>query len=102
MPAIKETFLLAEEPEAKSTKQARKNDSAQRMLDWLQRWSEPTVSVRDIRIWGPRIFRDPKEAIASAQTLVKFGWLTPIGTRQPYLHKWRVIRKMIVNPKIAT
>ena len=101
MLATKETFLLAEEPETKSTKQTRKNDSAQRMLDWLQRWNEPTVSVRDIRIWGPRIFRDPKDATAAAQILVRNGWLTPIGTRQPYLHKWRVIRKLIVNPKVA-
>src|SRR5262245_55487780 len=78
MPAIKETFLLAE-PEPKPTEKTNKNEPAQKLLDWLQRWGKDTVGVRDIRVYGPRPIRNPKIAIDAAKTLVKYGWLTPIS-----------------------
>jgi hypothetical protein len=95
-----ETFLFAE-PESKPIKQPDKNEPAQKLLDWLQRWGKDTVTVRDIRVYGPRPIRNPKCAIDAAKTLVKFGWLTPIWAHQKDVHEWRIIRKLIVNPKVA-
>jgi len=95
-----ETFLFAE-PELKPTEKAHKNEPAQKLLDWLQRWGKDTVCVRDIRVYGPRPIRNPKCAIDAAKTLVKYGWLTPIWAHQKDVHEWRIIRKLIVNPKVA-
>jgi len=97
---IKETFLLAE-PELKPSKQSQEVSPAQKLLDWLQRWNKDTVSIRDIRVYGPRPIRNPKNAIDAAKTLVKYGWLTPIWAHQKDVHEWRIIRKLIVNPKVA-
>jgi len=95
-----ETFLFAE-PEPKPTEKAHKNDSAQRLLDWLQRWGKDTVRVRDIRVYGPRPIRNPKCAVDAAKTLVKYGWLTPVWAHQREVDEWRIVRKLIVNPKVA-
>jgi len=97
---IKETFLLAE-PEPRSTEKTNKNEPAQKLLDWLQRWDKDTVGVRDIRVYGPRPIRNPKIAIDAAKTLVKYGWLTPIWAHQKDVHEWRIVRKLIVGPRVA-
>ena len=86
-----ETFLFAE-PESKPAEKTHKNDSAQRLLDWLQRWNKDFVSARDIRIYGPNPIRNQKDAVATARILARNGQLIPIGSRQPYLHKWRIVR----------
>jgi len=67
---------------------------AQKLLDWLQRWNKDFVSARDIRVYGPTTIRNQKDAVATARILVRNGQLTPIysGSRQPYLHKWRIVR----------
>jgi len=64
-----------------------KKDPAQLLLDFLQRWSKPTISSRDIRIWGPKILHNREGAIRSAQILAAQGWLTPITNR-----KWEIVR----------
>jgi len=43
------------------TKKAQKPSSAQRLLDFLQHWDEPVISVRDVYTYGPRP-RDRKKA----------------------------------------
>ena len=48
----KETFLFAD-PEPEPIKEAQKPPPAQKLLDWLQHWTKPTVSARDICIYGP-------------------------------------------------
>ena len=93
-------FLFADEPAPQKTAKPEK-DHAQKLLDWLQRWSKDTVCVRDIRVYGPNPIRDTKEAINAAKILVKYGWLTPIWAHQKDVHEWRIIRKLIVNPKVA-
>jgi hypothetical protein len=65
---------------------------AQALLNWLQRWNKDFVSARDIRIYGPHPIRNQKDAVATARILVRNGQLTPIGSRKPYLHKWRIVR----------
>jgi hypothetical protein len=96
----KETFLFAE-PEPKPAKETQETSSAQKLLDWLQRWSKDTVCVRDIRVYGPRPIRNPKCAVDAAKTLVKYGWLTPVWAHQRDVDEWRIVRKLIVNPKVA-
>jgi hypothetical protein len=65
-----------------------KNEPAQLLLNWLQRWPKPTVSSRDIRIWGPKTIRDRESAIRSAQILAAHGYLTPLKNRV-----WQVVRE---------
>ena len=68
-----------------------KNEPAQLLLNWLQRWPKPTVSSRDIRIWGPLALHNREAAIHTAQILVAHGFLSPITDR-----KWQVIRKPLI------
>src|SRR4029077_4622531 len=35
-------------------KRPQKIQHAQKLLDWLQHWAKPTISARDICIYGPR------------------------------------------------
>src|SRR5262245_44329895 len=90
------TYLLADDP---PSEQPRKELSlAQKLLDWLQHWSKPTISTRDIHIYGPNSIRDRESAINSAQTLVDCGWLIPLKAHRRDMHKWQVVRKPIVRP----
>ena len=74
----------------------------EKLLDWLQHWSKPTVSARDICIYGPNAIRDRQRAIDSAEILVKNGWLVPIKTRRHDMHEWQIVRKPIIHPTVAT
>jgi hypothetical protein len=75
---------------------------AQRLLDWLQRWDKPTVCGRDILQYGPYSLRNPKKAIASAEILVRNGWLAPAKKHRFDMHKWEIIRKPIIPTTLAT
>jgi len=81
-----ERFSFADEPAPVNPKPQK--DHAQLLLDFLQRWSKPTISSRDIRIWGPMALHNREGAIRSAQILAAHGWLIPIAER-----KWQVVRK---------
>jgi hypothetical protein len=83
------------------TKEAQKPAPAQKLLDWLQRWTKPTVCTRDILIYGPNSLRDPKSAIDSAEILVRNGWLVPVEPHRYDMHKWQIVRKPIIPPTIA-
>src|SRR5215471_12623771 len=83
-------------------KQPRDNlEPAQKLLDWLQRWTKDTVCVREIHIYGPYATRDRKSAIAAARILVKNGWLIPIKMRRYDANKWQITRRLIVQPNVA-
>jgi hypothetical protein len=84
------------------TRKAQEPSPAQKLLDWLQHWSKPTVSARDICIYGPNAIRDRQRAIDSAEILVKNGWLVPIKTRRHDMHEWQIVRKPIIHPTVAT
>jgi hypothetical protein len=75
---------------------------AQRLLDWLQRWNKPTISTRDILIYGPNALRNPKSAKNSAEILVRNGWLAPAKKHRFDMNKWHIVRKPIIPPTIAT
>jgi hypothetical protein len=83
-------------------KKTQKTSPAQKLLDWLQHWAKPTVSARDICIYGPNAIRDRKRAVDSAAILVKEGWLIPIKTRRYDMCEWQVVRKPIIHPTVAT
>src|SRR5262245_37739349 len=99
MASSTETFLLAE-PEPKPIKQSDK-DPAQKLLDWLQRWSKPTIRSVDILMYGPRSTRKQKDADNATAVLVKHGWLIPTKTNQSNWRRWEIVRKPTVYPTIA-
>jgi len=88
-------------PPVESGGVARKLLPAQKLLDWLQHWTKPTVSARDICIYGPNSLRDRRSAIDAAEILVKTGWLIPNKTRRHDMHEWQIVRKPIVHPTVA-
>jgi hypothetical protein len=88
-----------DQPEPKKTPEI---SPEQRLLDWLQRWPKEILSLRHILIHGPRVLRDRKIAISAAQALAKNGWLEPIKALRHDAHQWRVVRRPIVHPTVAT
>src|SRR5262245_44747288 len=87
---------------APPTEKAQKPEPAQLLLNWLQRWRRPTLSIRDVRIYGPRSIRDRESAISSIEILASHGWLAPLQNRQRNWHQWQVVRKgPIVHPTVA-
>jgi hypothetical protein len=88
-------------PAKAKIQQPHKDDAAQRLLTWLQRWPKPTVSPRDIRVYGPNSLRNQKSAIDAAEVLVRNGWLVPVTTRRHSERAWQIVRKLIVSPIVA-
>src|SRR5262245_49830017 len=82
-----------------NSKQSQKIQHAQKVLMWVQRWTEPTIGIRDFRVYGPRP-RDHESALSAARTLTRNGWLEPMQVRRYDSHMWRIIRKPIIDPKL--
>jgi len=78
------------------------HSDAQKLLDWLQHWNKPTITTRDVHIYGPQSIRDRESTLSAAQTLVDCGWLTPLQVHRRDMHKWLVVRKPMVHPNVAT
>src|SRR5215813_15304815 len=55
--------------EAQKPRPDPKLQSAQRMLDWIQRWAKDTICIRDVRQYGPSSLRNPKSVIDAAEVL---------------------------------
>ena len=71
-----------------------KASAAGRLLHWLiYFWGEPTISVRDICVYGPRP-RNLKDATNLTETLAKQGWLLPVPGRQHDNKVWKIIREI--------
>jgi hypothetical protein len=88
-------------PVEKKTKH--KDDPAQRMLNWLQRWNKDFITVRDVHIYGPRPLKGQKNIVAAAKVLIKNGWIAPIRMRRYDANKWQIIRRPpIIAPKVDT
>jgi hypothetical protein len=82
--------------------QAQKLQPAQMLLTWLQRWKKDVISERDIRIYGPRPLRSKESASAAAEVLVRNGWLSRRKMPRHDSRGWKVIRKPILDPTVAT
>ena len=52
-------------------------DHAQKLLDWLQTWNQPTIGAAEILMYGPRPTRNQKNANNATEILVRHGWLIP-------------------------
>jgi hypothetical protein len=98
MPKQSETFAFADEPPKEQPRS--EFAPAQRLLNFLQRWDGDSVTLRDLRVWGPRFCRDPSKAVSAAKTLVEFGWLAATKPHWPGTYAWRIIRKNIVRPAV--
>ena len=93
-----ETYLLADDPKPE-IKQP--HSDAQKLLNFLQHWAKDTVTVRQIRVYGPRGLRDRRSAIDAAEILVANGWLNSIKPSRPDTYAWQIVRKNIINPPVA-
>jgi len=93
--------LDANRPAPIEKKTKHKDDPAQRLLDFLQKWPKPTIRSVDILMYGPRSTRKQKKAGDAIKILVEHGWLTPQKTNQSNWRRWEIVRKPIVHPTIA-
>src|SRR5262245_10335065 len=96
-PKSGETFAFADSAPAP---QPQKPLPEQLLLDFLQKWRQPTIRLNQILVYGPRP-RKREIAIRSAQKLTAHNWLIPIQTRRPDMLEWRIVRHPIVHPTIA-
>jgi hypothetical protein len=79
------------QPEVPSTDY--KSPPIERMIEWLmRRWPRDTITTKNILQFGPNPLRNRKSARASAEILVKHGWLTPLKTRRYMDREWRIER----------
>jgi hypothetical protein len=70
-----------------------KSPPIEKLLDWIiNRWPGASVNTRNIMQFGPGCLRDRKSAIAQAETLARYGWLTPLKTHQHRGRAWQIIR----------
>jgi hypothetical protein len=98
MAAVANLFeRLSAKQTALPTTKAQKHP-AQKLLDWLQHWAKPTVSAREICIYGPRPIRKREIAGKAAETLVKTGWLVPVQTHRYDMKAWQIVRRPILYP----
>jgi hypothetical protein len=65
---------------------------AQRLMAWLPRWPKTTISVRDVRLFGPNALRDPEVASEAIEVLAGFGWLVPVTTHRHDSKWWEIVR----------
>jgi hypothetical protein len=94
--------LSKERPSSSSTRKARQLEGAQKLLNWLMRWSKDTITAREIRIFGPYALRDRKRAILdAAEKLVMNGWLIPRPARKYHHYEWQIVRRNTLDPAIT-
>jgi len=70
-----------------------KSSPSEIMAAWLINcWKRPTITHRDIGVYGPNCARDPANRANLTKTLVEFGWLVPTKARRRDQKKFRVVR----------
>src|SRR5262245_34076720 len=82
-------------------KKAPETSPAQKLLNFLQRWPKDTVSLRDLRQFGPKSMRNRQSMIDSTEVLVRHGWLAPTQGPQRNSRQWQVMRRPVVHPDVA-
>jgi len=69
------------------------------LLDWLvNRWGKDTVTLKEIRVYGPGVIRDGKIATSLAQELADRGWLIPVPVHRRNRREWRIAGKLPTAP----
>ena len=94
-----EQFSVADEPPPPITQN--KDNPAQRLWTWLPRWPRDTITVRQIRVYGPYNLRDRRSAIDAAEVLVANGWLKAIKASRSDTYAWKILRKNTLNPIVG-
>src|SRR5262245_17792351 len=74
----------------------------QQLLDFVLRWPQDTVRLNQLLVYGPRSIRKRRSAIDAAKVLVQTKWLVPLQTRRPDMVEWRIMRRPVIYPTIAT
>lgn len=82
-------------PIEETIEQLRRNSpQIEKLRDWLvNHWAKPTVTAREIRIYGPNSIRDGKIALSTAEILVEQGWLVPLKGRRRDMREWQIVPK---------
>ena len=71
-----------------------KSSPSEKLLAWLVNyWARPTITLRDIRAYGPNCIRDPADIVSLTKTLTEYGWLVPVQAWRRDMKKWRVVRE---------
>src|SRR6516162_668877 len=69
--------------------QTQKLPSATELLVWIRRrWNRPTISLREIQVYGPHSSRDHATAVKHTATLEKHGWLAPMKAHRRDRRVW--------------
>jgi len=89
---------IEQAPTERAIKQTYKINHAQTLLAWLQRRNKSTISIREIRLYGPCSIRKREIATDSVEVLTKHGWLTPVETHRSNWRHWRIVRN---EPPVA-
>jgi hypothetical protein len=71
-----------------------KSSPSEKLLAWIVNyWPRPTITLRDIRAFGPNCVRDPADILNLTKTLTEYGWLTPTKAWRRDMTKWLVVRE---------
>jgi len=90
-----EKFSFAsDEPPPKSRPQQQTSPLLEELLDWLlNRWTNSTVTARDVYRHGPNPIRNDKSTTLSlTETLTRQGWLIPLKTWRKDRREWKIAR----------
>src|SRR5262245_38702175 len=71
-----------------------KSHPNEKLLAWIVNyWPKTTITLRDIRAYGPNSVRDPADILSLTKTLTECGWLTPVKAWRRDMKRWRIMRE---------
>jgi hypothetical protein len=87
-------FDRLEPPPTEAASQHEKSQSIERLLNWLtSNWREPTITARQIRLYGPYPLRNEKKATLDLmQGLVERGWICSVKPKRHDSREWKIGR----------
>jgi hypothetical protein len=67
---------------------------SEKLLSWLIHfWPGESITLRDVRAFGPNCARDPVDAVRLTQALTEFGWLKPAPVHRRDMRRWTIVRE---------
>src|SRR4051794_8035852 len=71
-----------------------RSSPTEKLLSWMiNYWPKNTLTLRDIRAYGPNCIRDPTDIMSLTNTLAQYGWLTPVPAWRRDMKKWQIVRE---------
>ena len=88
------SYLFADDPPPKSGSKQQTSPLLEDLLSWLlNRWTNPSVTARDVSKFGPSILRsDRRTTLELTEVLVRQGWLIPLKTWRKDKREWKIAR----------